>query len=173
MEQGKRAIRQEMNRIKHLIEAKGWEIEREKEFDIGSLRPCDDLEWGVPSVFKAPAKGLIRELAEQLSGKAAENDILRERIDELTDRVDKQERLLKELLAPSALPEFGAFEQWLVSGETVNQFRGKHVAFVPRKGIVASSESLDDLVDDVDAMGKVEGLTIGFVPIASASVSKC
>lgn len=163
-----------MNRIKHLIRTKGWEIEREKEFDAGSLLPCDDPEWGVlPEFNPPPTTSLIRELAERLSGKAAENDILRERIDELTERVDKQEQLLKELFAPIALPEAGAFEQWLASYEAVSPFRGKHVAFVPGKGVVASSDSLDELVDAVDAMGKVEGLAIGFVPIASASISKC
>jgi len=162
-----------MNRIKQFIPPTGWKVEPEKEFDMGSLLECDN-PWGVRtesgSLFEM---GFIRELAKQLSGKTAENDILRERIDELTERVEKQEQLLNELLAPSVLPEAGAFEQWLASGASVSPFRGKHVAFVPGKGVVASSDSLDELVDVVDAMGKIEGLAIGFVPVASASISRC
>ena len=91
----------------------------------------------------------------------------------MTGRIDKQEQLLKELLAPSVLPQAGTFEQWLVSGESVNSFRGKHVAFVSGKGVVASSDSLDELVERIDAMGRTEKLTVGFVPVASASISKC
>lgn len=163
-----------MNRIAHLIGKKGWEIDLEKEFDAGTLLPCDNPEWGVlPEFNPPPAASLIRELTQQLSGKTAENDILRDRIDELTERVDKQERLLKELLSPNSLPKVGDFEQWLSLMEFSGPFQGKHVAFVPGKGVVASSNSLDELVDAVDAMGKVEGLVIGFVPVASASVTKC
>jgi len=135
---------------------------------------CGEDEWGVPGDQKeAYYEALIQELSLRLSGKANENAGLLNKIDELTQRLDRHEQLLKEIFDPSDLPVYGTFEQWRASGEPANPYRGKHVAFVAGKGVIASSGSLDELMETVEKMGKPEGLIIGFVPIAAALVSKC
>lgn len=131
---------------------------------------CGEDEWAGAG---PDWESMVRELSHKLTGKAHENAELQERVDALEERVSRNEQLLKEMFDPTNLPIYGTFEQWRTSGEPVNSYRGKHVAFVAGKGVIASSDSLDELMEGVEKEGKPEGLIIGFVPVASALVSKC
>jgi hypothetical protein len=163
------------NRLKQFAKPTLWPEQPARGFGNISSVFCEESEWGEPHAgFKsAYSAAMIRELIHTLSGKTHENAELHEKIDELEERVDKHEQLLKEIFDPTNLPVYGTFEQWRASGEPANPYRGKHVAFIVGKGVIASSDSLDELTESVEKKGKPEGLIIGFVPVASALVSKC
>jgi hypothetical protein len=163
------------NRLKQFMKPTGWPDYPGRGFGNIPSMVCEEGEWGEPHAgFKPPYPAeMIRELVKKLSGKVDENVELQERVEELEQRIDKHEQFLKELFDPANLPVYGTFEQWRGSGDPVNPYRGKHVAFVAGKGVIASSDSLDELMEDVEKKGKPEGLIIGFVPAASALVSKC
>jgi uncharacterized protein DUF5678 len=163
-----------MNRLKQFMPENEWAIGTESSFGSESLWGCRQPEWGVHG-FSQPlfSKDLIKALVDELSGKADENTRLQKRVDELARRLDKQEQLLKQFFDPSGLPAYGTFEQWLLSNEAVSDYRGKHVAFVAEKGVIAFADSLDELVESIGAVGHETNTTIGFVPTIAASVSKC
>jgi hypothetical protein len=91
---------------------------------------------------------------------------IEQKVDELRDRINEHERLLREIFDGSSQPVSGAFENW-VSSEGSRAYQGKHVAFLEGKGVIAFADSLDELSDRLRTE-RVEGdLIIGFVPAPS------
>jgi Family of unknown function (DUF5678) len=101
-------------------------------------------------------------------GKLNENTKLQAQIKYLTERHNKLESFvkeIKEMFDPTDLPELGEYEKWLASVPAISEFRGKNIAFVEGKGVIAFADSLDELMDIINTKKfKKSKLIIGFVP---------
>jgi hypothetical protein len=115
-------------------------------------------------------KSRLRHIRKQLAEK---NDVisgLQYQIKEQGERLSKLEQFVRDVFEPTDLPEYGDFEKWLASGKGVSEYQGKNVAFIAGSGVIASSESLDELMEFLRKNGKPEGIIIGFVPTSGAFV---
>jgi hypothetical protein len=71
--------------------------------------------------------------------------------------------ILQDLVGDSSV-ETGPFEKWKAS-PAARKFAGKHVAFLPSKGaIIASSNSLAELFDELDKLDPKNETVVGLVP---------
>ena len=107
---------------------------------------------------------------KNLSGKVSENAELREEVEELRERLDRHEELLKQIFDPSDLPTPGEFENWITSEEATRSFRGKHIAYIEGEGVITSADTLIELVEAIEKQGNPTGVIIGFVPAPAIPV---
>jgi len=157
-----------MKRIKLHSQFSRWPVEPFRRSGNLVAVHCGGDETSAYSSFAVGyTRDEMRDLLRELSGKSSENEDLREKINELKQRIDKHEELLQELFDPSRLPELGEFEKWRESLPLTSEYRGKHVVFIADKGVIASADSLDELMKIALKKSKPDELTVGFVPLAS------
>jgi len=144
-----------MNRLET---SKGWAFPGEAaEHDEWTT-----TSWLQPGSIKPSASIKFIETLVALSAKEKTKTAdLEARLQALTARLVKQERLLNDLINPSNLPQNGSFEDWLSSTEA-EKYKGMHVAFSPNRGIIESSYSLDELVDK-KSVKDCRDVILGFV----------
>jgi hypothetical protein len=93
---------------------------------------------------------------------------LRKQVEDITEQVARHERLLSEILGSGNPPPMGQFEEWIAKSENVQEFAGKHVAFLPGRGVVASGDSFDAVFQAVQGTASAPSVTFGFVPAPGA-----
>jgi hypothetical protein len=155
-----------MNRIAHYFgqQQSDWPAVAGRGNALLIIPGCEGSEWMQPKATDArQVSAIIRRLADELSGRADENASLRRKVAELSHRVEQHEQLLAQIFSPIPSPQHGTFEKWLTT-EGAEVYRGKHVAFVGGEGVVASSDSLDDLTESVRQIQPIQSVTFGFVP---------
>jgi hypothetical protein len=153
-----------MNSLKYLAAKEEWAESFRAEPNNVLHISCAE-EWGENSVLSSKA---IRSLLQHLS--ISENAELHEKIEEQSERLDKLERAFQELFDPKSLSELGEFEIWCNELPADSEFRGKHVAYKPKKGVIAYSDSLDELTKIALKKTTLEELTFGFVPTTAVTI---
>jgi hypothetical protein len=122
---------------------------------------CTTQKWKLRPSLPDPFE-VIRQFVELDTRRRGEATVLRKRVEDLARKVEKHEKLLTELFGRNREIQFGHFELWC-SSEEAQSYRGKHVMFDEDKGLVASADSLDELMKKFgDKLGK--GVVVGFVP---------
>lgn len=110
------------------------------------------------------AQNLANHFIQQLSRKARESDGLRKQVEELSRKVERHEKLLANFLDVGSPPPLGEYEQWIEAGADTGKYLGKHVAYLKGHGVLAAADTLDELFEQVEKLGKVNEVTFGFVP---------
>ena len=150
-----------MNRLKNYQRIESWEP---GDASGGALLVSSPGSWFDSS--KSDAQDSILAIKQMLSafglGKR-EAASLRHEIEELRKKVDHHDKLLKQFFEPAEVERKGSYEEWASNVEAVIPFRGKHVAFVEKEGVIASADSLDELLRIVRAMRNPREATFGFV----------
>lgn len=137
--------REEKNVISFPAVAKDWAVFRHE---------------GESNMFRQSASQLLKALTR----KARESDDLREQIEKLSQKVEQHERLLADFLDVGSPPPLGEYERWIAAGADGEKYLGKHVAYLPGHGVLAAADTIDELFEQVEQMGKVNEVTFGFVP---------
>jgi Family of unknown function (DUF5678) len=167
----------EYNRLQQFFGKQQWQ-ENPPMLRVSTIKHCSgDDDFHLALTWEANPSKTINDLIARLSGQSDENADLQAEIEELKDtqselqgRLGKCEDLLKQIFDPTELPPLGEFEKWRESLPPTSEFRGKHVAFIAGKGIIAFSDSLDDLMETALKKAKIEDLIIGFVPAAGVFI---
>jgi hypothetical protein len=110
-------------------------------------------------------KDVVDMLLRALVGRTGDHDVVNQRLDDLEDRVAELDRMFREAFGTSEV-KAGEFENWLETTASLEELRGKHVAFKSGKGLIAKADSLDELLAKVRGLKDSE-ISIGYVPVAT------
>jgi hypothetical protein len=109
---------------------------------------------------------LIQDLVD--AAKKLEALDLRQEIGALNKRLSACEEILQQVFSPPAAESAGTYEQWASDLSLTTAYAGKHIAFIPGKGVVAAAGSLRELADALRPKWQLTEVTIGFVPLLTS-----
>jgi hypothetical protein len=146
-----------MNRIAHLFDQSADRFQSVEGWNEWCPPQSRVAKFGDPLGMKETARLLL-----QLVNQASQRDDLVAQLKALAQKVERHEKLLNEIFSEPSVVPVGSYEEWCAS-DAASSFKGKHVIFIESKGVVASSDSLDDLIVKVGGSLK-QGMVVGFVP---------